>query len=69
MNTLEIRSLYPFAEAILWQGQTAAQVRDRLYPGVQLVQRSVLQRSTNPQVTFCTVYTLDNLTEQLIEQP
>lgn len=65
MNTLEIR---PY-DYILWRGQTAVQVRDRLYPTIHLSQINYPQRSRDPQAAYCMAWMVDGSGIVLIELP
>ncbi len=65
MNTLEVR---PF-EYILWREQAPQQIRDRLYPGVNLSQMNYPARSLDPRVSYCMAWGVDGSGIMLVEVP
>jgi hypothetical protein len=65
MNTLEIR---PY-DYILWRGQTAAQVRDRLYPAIPINQINYPQRSVHPHANYCMAWMVEGSAIVLVELP
>jgi hypothetical protein len=65
MNTLEIR---PY-DYILWREQTPQQVRDRLYPSIQLSPMNYARGSLDPRATYCQAWVVDGAGVVLVEVP
>jgi hypothetical protein len=70
MNTVELRAPGSgFTQAIRWEHLTAAQVRDRFYPGQKLT-RLMVPKSLRPGADYCTVWMLEKEPfVQLVEIP
>lgn len=70
MNTLEIRYHHDF-DFILWPGESAEQVRDRLYAGQKLLPASaVTPLATKGSGRFCRGWRVENMPSvTLVEVP